>query len=100
MESRSDEYRPLFGREITDKPLFGVSNTRDRVVNLLVGCITVLLFGVTLLSAFLAKTPPPHALYLFSSLRIDISFATNVYKSIPQSDIEPFQIMPPSIKLM
>ncbi|GFR04961.1 transmembrane protein 243 [Trichonephila clavata] len=58
MESHRDEYRPLFGAEITDKPLFGVTNTKDRVINLLVGLVTVLLFGVTLLSAFFAKTPP------------------------------------------
>ncbi|GFS82762.1 transmembrane protein 243 [Nephila pilipes] len=43
---------------MTDKPLFGVTNTRDRVINLVVGLVTVLLFGVTLLSAFFAKTPP------------------------------------------
>jgi len=58
MEVPNEEYRPLFGQEITDRPLFGVSNRRDRVINLFVGFITALIFIVTLLSAFLAQTPP------------------------------------------
>ena len=28
MEVPNEEYRPLFGGEMTDKPLFGVSNRR------------------------------------------------------------------------
>ncbi|KAF8764523.1 Transmembrane protein 243 like protein [Argiope bruennichi] len=46
MESTSDEYRPLFGGIITDKPLFGVTNTRDRVINVFVGCVTGLIFVI------------------------------------------------------
>ncbi|KAG8197221.1 hypothetical protein JTE90_011376 [Oedothorax gibbosus] len=59
MEVRSDEFRPLFsGPTAAERPLFGTTNTRDRVVNLVVGLGSALLFTVTLLSAFLAQTPP------------------------------------------
>ncbi|KFM71396.1 Transmembrane protein, partial [Stegodyphus mimosarum] len=58
MDARNEEYRPLFGGEVTDKPLFGVSNRKDKIINLFVGCVTTLIFVVTLLSAFLSHTPP------------------------------------------
>lgn len=58
MEAPNEEYRPLFGGEMTDRPLFGVSNRKDRAVNLCVGLITALIFVVTLISAFVAHTPP------------------------------------------
>lgn len=58
MEAPSEEYRPLFGGEITDRPLFGVSNRRDRVINFFVAGITIVIFVVTLISAFVAHSPP------------------------------------------
>ncbi|GFX24270.1 uncharacterized protein TNCV_1366491 [Trichonephila clavipes] len=45
--------------DYTEIPMNRLSRWQlDRVINLLVGFVTVLLFGVTLLSAFFAKTPP------------------------------------------
>ncbi|XP_015909285.1 transmembrane protein 243 [Parasteatoda tepidariorum] len=58
MENPSEEYRPLFGSSVPDRPLFGDSNRRDRVVNMVLGIITTLLVLITMFSAFFAKTPP------------------------------------------
>ncbi|CAL1266064.1 unnamed protein product [Larinioides sclopetarius] len=77
MESARDEYRPLFGGEITDKPLFGVTNTRDRVINVFVGCVTGLIFVATLLAAFFAKSPV-HGLNVYFVFCLTLIFLSHV----------------------
>jgi len=58
MENPSEEYSPLFGGSLPDRPLFGDSNRRDRGINMFVGCVTTFIVVTTMVSAFFAKTPP------------------------------------------
>ncbi|XP_067144895.1 transmembrane protein 243-like [Centruroides vittatus] len=54
MDARTTEYHSLFGNQITDRPLFGVSNRTDRVLNLIVGVFVGVLVAITLICAFVA----------------------------------------------
>ncbi|XP_067929904.1 transmembrane protein 243-like [Watersipora subatra] len=42
-----------------DRPLFGETSQRDRLVNLVVGCVTGVLVLITLISAFVFPTDEP-----------------------------------------
>ena len=76
--------------ELTDRPLFGESTHRDRVLNVIVGGLTGLFVLVTLVESLLVRWPP-NGVNLFLSLialGMLLSHATLMYW-YRQGDLEP-----------
>ncbi|XP_014403069.1 PREDICTED: transmembrane protein 243 isoform X1 [Myotis brandtii] len=61
---------------LDNRPLFGETSARDRIINLVVGILTSLLILVTLISAFVFPQPPPKPLNIFFAVCISLSSIT------------------------
>ncbi|KAM8980127.1 transmembrane protein 243 isoform X1 [Sarcophilus harrisii] len=61
---------------LDNRPLFGETSARDRVINLVVGSLTFLLLLVTLISAFVFPQLPPKPLNIFFAVCISLSCIT------------------------
>ncbi|XP_015283592.1 PREDICTED: transmembrane protein 243 isoform X2 [Gekko japonicus] len=59
-------------RGVDNRPLFGETSPRDRIINLAVGSITSLLLIVTLISAFVFPQLPPKPLNIFFAFCISL----------------------------
>ncbi|XP_036374151.1 transmembrane protein 243-like [Megalops cyprinoides] len=55
---------------LDNRPLFGETSARDRIVNLAVGGLTSLLVIVTIISSFFFPTTPPKPLNVFFAICI------------------------------
>ncbi|KAM6095478.1 transmembrane protein 243 isoform 2-T3 [Chlamydotis macqueenii] len=55
-----------------NRPLFGETSARDRVINLVVGGLTSLLLVVTLISAFVFPQLPPKPVNVFFAFCISL----------------------------
>ncbi|XP_015283584.1 PREDICTED: transmembrane protein 243 isoform X1 [Gekko japonicus] len=78
-------------RGVDNRPLFGETSPRDRIINLAVGSITSLLLIVTLISAFVFPQLPPKPLNIFFAFCISlcsISAGILIYW-YRQGDLEP-----------
>lgn len=76
---------------LDNRPLFGETSARDRVVNLAVGGITSLLVIVTIISSFVFPTPHPKGLNIFFVVCI-VMICSSVLVLIywyRQGDLEP-----------
>ncbi|GCC20581.1 transmembrane protein 243-like isoform X1 [Chiloscyllium punctatum] len=62
-----DEYTTrTYGTSVQDnRPLFGETSARDRIINIVVGVLTSLLLIVTFISAFVFPQLPPKPLNVF-----------------------------------
>ncbi|XP_059568170.1 transmembrane protein 243 isoform X1 [Myotis daubentonii] len=61
---------------LDNRPLFGETSAKDRIINLVVGILTSLLILVTLISAFVFPQPPPKPLNIFFAVCISLSSIT------------------------
>ncbi|XP_014674140.1 PREDICTED: transmembrane protein 243-like [Priapulus caudatus] len=89
------EHTPLY-HDMADKPLFGESRPRDRMVNLIVGALTVILVVFTLISAFAFPSWPPLGLNVYFAICIVLICASNVLliNWYRQGDLDPkFRLM-------
>ncbi|XP_057222407.1 transmembrane protein 243 [Malurus melanocephalus] len=74
-----------------NRPLFGETSARDRIINLVVGGLTTLLLLVTLISAFVFPQLPPKPVNVFFAFCISlccISAGILIYW-YRQGDLEP-----------
>ncbi|XP_043944275.1 transmembrane protein 243 [Protopterus annectens] len=55
---------------LDSRPLFGETSARDRIISLILGGITAILFLVTLISAFVFPHLPPRPLNVFFAVCI------------------------------
>ncbi|XP_066038862.1 transmembrane protein 243 isoform X2 [Chamaea fasciata] len=55
-----------------NRPLFGETSARDRIINLVVGGLTTLLLVVTLISAFVFPQLPPKPVNVFFAFCISL----------------------------
>uniref|UniRef100_G3MQ71 Uncharacterized protein n=1 Tax=Amblyomma maculatum TaxID=34609 RepID=G3MQ71_AMBMU len=69
MDLRSTEYRPLFGGPV-DRPLFDENNTRERILHLLIGAVTVIFVLITFILAFFYSVHPPCGRHIYYALCI------------------------------
>ncbi|XP_054581887.1 transmembrane protein 243 [Eptesicus fuscus] len=76
---------------LDNRPLFGETSARDRIINLVVGILTSLLILVTLISAFVFPQPPPKPLNIFFAVCISLSTITAciLIYWYRQGDLEP-----------
>ncbi|XP_069730587.1 transmembrane protein 243 isoform X1 [Phaenicophaeus curvirostris] len=69
-----------------NRPLFGETSARDRVINLVVGGLTSLLLVVTLISAFVFPQLPPKPVNVFFAFCISLCcISAAILKSFPAS---------------
>uniref|UniRef100_A0A6I8N903 Transmembrane protein 243 n=1 Tax=Ornithorhynchus anatinus TaxID=9258 RepID=A0A6I8N903_ORNAN len=61
---------------LDNRPLFGETSARDRIINLVVGSLTSLLVVVTLISAFVFPQLPPKPVNIFFAVCISLSTIT------------------------
>nr|XP_009000790.1 transmembrane protein 243 isoform X1 [Callithrix jacchus]XP_009000791.1 transmembrane protein 243 isoform X1 [Callithrix jacchus]XP_009000792.1 transmembrane protein 243 isoform X1 [Callithrix jacchus]XP_017830882.1 transmembrane protein 243 isoform X1 [Callithrix jacchus]XP_035109832.1 transmembrane protein 243 isoform X1 [Callithrix jacchus]XP_035109833.1 transmembrane protein 243 isoform X1 [Callithrix jacchus] len=61
---------------LDNRPLFGETSAKDRIINLVVGSLTSLLILVTLISAFVFPQLPPKPLNIFFAVCISLSSIT------------------------
>ncbi|XP_074196775.1 transmembrane protein 243 isoform X1 [Rhinolophus sinicus] len=67
----------IYGTSVLDnRPLFGETSAKDRIINLVVGSLTSLLILVTLISAFVFPQLPPKPLNIFFAVCISLSSIT------------------------
>ncbi|XP_066489394.1 transmembrane protein 243 isoform X2 [Tiliqua scincoides] len=66
-------------RELDDRPLFGETSPRDRIINLAVGSVTSLLLIVTLISAFVFPQLPPKPIYWYRQGDLEPKFRNLIY---------------------
>ncbi|CAM4479810.1 unnamed protein product, partial [Eretmochelys imbricata] len=57
---------------LDNRPLFGETSARDRIINLAVGSLTSLLLIVTLISAFIFPQLPPKPVNIFFAFCISL----------------------------
>ncbi|XP_010765228.1 transmembrane protein 243b [Notothenia coriiceps] len=74
-----------------NRPLFGETSARDRIVNLAVGGVTSLVVLVTVISSFVFPSLPPRPLNVFFAVCILLACGSNImliywYR---QGDLEP-----------
>ncbi|XP_032896105.1 transmembrane protein 243 [Amblyraja radiata] len=63
-----------YGTSVQDnRPLFGETSARDRIINIVVGFLTSLLLIVTIISAFVFPQLPPKPLNIFFAVCILLS---------------------------
>ncbi|XP_067420664.1 transmembrane protein 243 [Emydura macquarii macquarii] len=78
-------------RGLDNRPLFGETSARDRIINLAVGSLTSLLLIVTLISAFVFPQLPPKPVNIFFAFCISlcsVSAGILIYW-YRQGDLEP-----------
>uniref|UniRef100_A0A8C0LAS7 Transmembrane protein 243 n=1 Tax=Canis lupus dingo TaxID=286419 RepID=A0A8C0LAS7_CANLU len=97
----SRPHRRAFGTEsrrgtygtsgLDNRPLFGETSAKDRIINLVVGSLTSLLILVTLISAFVFPQLPPKPLNIFFAVCISLSSITAciLIYWYRQGDLEP-----------
>ncbi|XP_074873657.1 transmembrane protein 243 [Carettochelys insculpta] len=76
---------------LDNRPLFGETSARDRIINLAVGSLTFLLLVVTLISAFVFPQLPPKPVNIFFAFCIflcSVSAGILIYW-YRQGDLEP-----------
>ncbi|XP_053109780.1 transmembrane protein 243 isoform X2 [Hemicordylus capensis] len=66
-------------RGLDNRPLFGETSPRDRVINLAVGSVTSLLLIVTLISAFVFPQLPPKPIYWYRQGDLEPKFRNLIY---------------------
>ncbi|XP_072327051.1 transmembrane protein 243b isoform X2 [Scyliorhinus torazame] len=73
-----DEYATrTYGTSVQDnRPLFGETSARDRIINIVVGVLTSLLLIVTIISSFVFPQLPPKPLNVFFVVCILLSCAS------------------------
>ncbi|KFM57808.1 Transmembrane protein, partial [Stegodyphus mimosarum] len=71
------DYSPSLGH-MTDKPLFGVSKWRDRVVNTSFAVLTSLIVSATVISAFIFPQWPPYGLNIFFAACISLMCVSHI----------------------
>ncbi|VFV44662.1 transmembrane protein c7orf23 [Lynx pardinus] len=76
---------------LDNRPLFGETSAKDRIINLVVGSLTSLLILVTLISAFVFPQLPPKPLNIFFAVCISLSSITAciLIYWYRQGDLEP-----------
>lgn len=76
---------------LDNRPLFGETSAKDRIINLVVGGLTSLLILVTLISAFVFPQLPPKPLNIFFAVCISLSSITAciLIYWYRQGDLEP-----------
>nr|XP_045016940.1 transmembrane protein 243 isoform X2 [Jaculus jaculus] len=76
--SKMEDFAPrTYGTSgLDNRPLFGETSAKDRVINLVVGSLTSLLILVTLISAFVFPQLPPRPLNIFFAVCISLSSIT------------------------
>ncbi|KAM7316070.1 transmembrane protein 243 [Alexandromys fortis] len=76
---------------LDNRPLFGETSAKDRIINLVVGSLTTLLILVTLISAFVFPQLPPKPLNVFFAVCIFLSSITAciLIYWYRQGDLEP-----------
>ncbi|GFY52075.1 transmembrane protein 243 [Trichonephila inaurata madagascariensis] len=77
MADHRHDYSPSLG-QMTDKPLFGVSKWRDRVVNTSFAVLTSLIVSVTVISAFIFPHWPPLVLNVFFAVCISLMCMSHI----------------------
>uniref|UniRef100_A0A8C8VJS5 Transmembrane protein 243 n=1 Tax=Pelusios castaneus TaxID=367368 RepID=A0A8C8VJS5_9SAUR len=78
-------------RGLDNRPLFGETSARDRIINVAVGSVTSLLVIVTLISAFVFPQLPPKPVNIFFAFCISlcsVSAGILIYW-YRQGDLEP-----------
>ncbi|KAG2459807.1 TM243 protein, partial [Polypterus senegalus] len=81
-----------YGTNVMDnRPLFGETSARDRIINLIVGGLTLLLVLVTIISAFVFPNLPPKPVNIFFALCIIMTCISAVILIFwyRQGDLEP-----------
>lgn len=81
---------PLYD-DPASKPLFGEHRPKERVLNLVIACVTGILVAVTLVSAFVFPHWPPNAINIFFAvvmLLIALSHLLLIYW-YRQGDLDP-----------
>ncbi|XP_045434449.1 transmembrane protein 243 isoform X1 [Pipistrellus kuhlii] len=73
---------------LDNRPLFGETSARDRIINLVVGILTSLLILVTLISAFVFPQPPPKPLNIFFAVCISLNTITACILVPPRGSTE------------
>lgn len=76
---------------LDNRPLFGETSARDRIINLVVGGLTSLLVLVTIISAFVFPNLPPKPVNAFFAVCIIMSCISVVILIVwyRQGDLEP-----------
>ncbi|MBN3313689.1 TM243 protein, partial [Atractosteus spatula] len=76
---------------LDNRPLFGETSARDRIINLIVGGLTSLLVIVTIISAFVFPHLPPKPVNVFFAICIIMSCASVIVLIFwyRQGDLEP-----------
>ncbi|KAM9311158.1 transmembrane protein 243 [Gastrophryne carolinensis] len=76
---------------LDNRPLFGETSARDRIINLIVGVLTSLLVLVTFISAFVFPQPPPKPVNVFFAVCIFLCSVTGLILIFwyRQGDLEP-----------
>ncbi|XP_062990371.1 transmembrane protein 243 isoform X2 [Elgaria multicarinata webbii] len=64
---------------LDNRPLFGETSPRDRIINLAVGSVTSLLLIVTLISAFFFPQLPPKPIYWYRQGDLEPKFRNLIY---------------------
>ncbi|XP_004083290.1 transmembrane protein 243 [Oryzias latipes] len=76
---------------LDNRPLFGETSARDRIINLAVGGVTFVVVLVTVIGSFVFPTPPPRPLNVFFAVCILLACGSTIvliywYR---QGDLEP-----------
>ncbi|KAM6435784.1 transmembrane protein 243 isoform 2-T7 [Liasis olivaceus] len=66
-------------RGLDNRPLFGETSPRDRIINFAVGIIASLLLIVTLISAFVFPHLPPKPIYWYRQGDLEPKFRNLIY---------------------
>ncbi|CAI9542747.1 unnamed protein product [Staurois parvus] len=76
---------------LDNRPLFGETSARDRIINIIVGILTSLLVLVTIISAFVFPQPPPKPVNVFFAFCILLCSITSLILIFwyRQGDLEP-----------
>ncbi|XP_064175717.1 transmembrane protein 243 [Anguilla rostrata] len=76
---------------LDNRPLFGETSARDRIINLVVGGLTALLVVVTVICSFVFPTLPPKPLNIFFAICIVLICAAVMVLIFwyRQGDLEP-----------
>lgn len=74
-----------------NRPLFGETSARDRIINLVVGVLTSLIVLVTVVSSFVFPTLPPRGLNVFFAMCILLACGSAMVLIFwyRQGDLEP-----------
>ncbi|XP_055009364.1 transmembrane protein 243b [Boleophthalmus pectinirostris] len=76
---------------LDNRPLFGETSARDRIINLVVGGFTSLIVLLTIISSFVFPSPPPRPLNIFFAVCILLTCGSTIVLIFwyRQGDLEP-----------